>query len=264
MTSNITYKDVLSEIDGGACILATVLYKKGLNTYDQYYGIRAKYCFKKFNEKYGGSAAVPDDGIPASIISFWEKVDALLDDTFQKRDISISKVNTKIKIDDLDNEEMIHAIGKMGPVDCAFELVFGTQLKRKHKIDVVKKVQAYNEANGTDLVPGCLVLGIKESKDDDDDDDKEPNVVRGIPMDDTFTKGGKLKTEGWQKLLDGFQEARDALEDKVRAVMNKEYAQMPTNPSNCGFCPFHNVSFKIQKPDGSIEKVACSGYLHAA
>ena len=257
-----SYNDVLSEIDGGACALSIVLGKKGLKTYDQYYSLRGKYCFSKFNEKYGKATPVSDTGIPASIITYWNECDSLLHKVMEEKKITFTSCSFPVKIFRMEDTEKIHAIGKVGNEDCFFEIVFGSQLKKKHKIDVLKKLEAYALGAGSSMMAShdkvfCIVLGLRG-------EDAETNkILREIERDDVMTKTtNSIKTEGWARLVGTFEDARKELDDQMKSIEGKDYMEIPTNPSNCGFCPFHNQSFKVQKSDGSTVKYVCSGFIH--
>lgn len=258
-----SYMDVLSEIDGGACLLSVVLYKKGLMTHDQYYSIRSKYCFKKFNEEYGGIASTPDGQVPRSIVEYWNKCDAMLHKVILEKSIRFVTCSIPVKIFRMDDEEKAHAIGKVGDVDCFFELVFGSQLKKKHKVDALKKLESYALASGLTLRTSgrkvfCLVLGLHDEEAD------ASKVLREVEMEDVMTKTtNAIKTEGWLKITDAFGTAKIKIESDLQRIEGKDYLEIPTNPSDCGLCPFHNHAFKIQKAGGTAVKYVCSGYIHA-
>jgi len=271
--TNITFQDVLDVCDGSACPLRMTLSKTRppeAALKKQYYYLRSIYCRAKFAEEYGQKPFPADleDNIPLSIVEYWEKCNGVLRQIIAKTGLQFFETSMHVKPSDFDDQIVVDATGRTTEKDfIVVKLVWGSQLRKHYKIQLVKQLDYLVEASATAYLGGrspddvsLAALMVGKDDEDDDGDVDVTKLVRFISPSDVLDKKGKVKEEGWNGLRSKFDVAIAEARDIATQAAGNPLNLVPTvpGPMTCGSCPYHNIEIT-----DNGQKV-CTGYFHPA
>jgi hypothetical protein len=266
--TNVTFQEVLDVAEGGACPLRVMLSKAAPADpalKKQYYFTRSIYCRAKFMEKYGGKPFPADleTNIPASIVDYWSKCDAALQQIITKTGLQFFATGLIVKAPDFDDQISVDATGRTRDKEfVVFKLIWGSQLRKHYKIQLVKQLDFLHDADATMYLGGrpvdeVSVAALMVGKDDGDDGQIDvAKAVRFIDPSDALDSKGKVKEKGWAGLRVEFDAALAEARRIVTAATGNPVHLITTNPGpmTCGSCPYHNKEVTPRK--------VCTGYVH--
>ena len=267
--TNVTFQEVLDVAEGGVCPLRVMLSKTvpaDPAMKKQYYFMRSIYCRAKFMEKYSGTPLPADlaTNIPKSIVDYWNKCDATLAQIVAKTGMQFFQTGISVKVADFDDQILVDAVGRMNDKELVvLKLVWGSQLRKHYKIQLVKQLDFLHEADATTYLGGravddVAIAALMVGKDDDDETGQidVSKSVRFIEQRDTLDTKGKVKEKGWAGLRVEFDAALAEARNVVSGSIGNPVTVVTTKPGplTCGSCPYHNKEVAPHK--------VCTGYVH--
>ena len=269
--TNVTFQDVLDVAEGGACPLRMTLSETKppmAALKRQYYFLRSIYCRAKFAEEYGRKPFPADlAGVPPSIIDYWNKCNGVLRQIIAKTGLRFYNINIPVKPSDFDEQIFVDATGCTSDKEfVVIKLVWGSQLRKHYKIQLVKQLDYLHETVSTAYLGGrspddISLAALMVGKDDGDEDGVDiSKLVRFVPSADVLDKKGKVKEKGWNGLRSEFDGALVEARRIVAQSAGNPLSLVPTvpGPMTCGSCPYHNIEIAENG-----QKV-CTGYFHPA
>jgi hypothetical protein len=258
---------VLDVAEESACPLRMMLSKtRGIDPSlkNQYYLLRSIYCRAKFAEKYGKKPlpAELSTGVPQSIADYWTKCDGVLQQIIAKTGLQFYAINIPVKPADFDDPILVDATGRMSDNEfVVIKLVWGSQLRKHYKIQLVKQLDYLHAADAAKHLGGrplseIAIAALVVGKDDDDKGQADVSkLVRFMSRSDILDKKGEIKDPGWDTLRAEFTGALEKTRSIIVQSTGNPLHLVPTvpGPMTCGSCPFHNTTIAPGK--------MCTGYV---